>query len=1075
MEYAIRLDSQATDQENCLLSDKYGLCKRPNTNHLAVIKTEDGNATADDLDCLMHPLSYGEDTRILVGFRGGTGDSSGAFKDSTTAKWALYDEEGNYNVVTHFPSSSSASTPAIAAYPQLSEDPATATYMFPQDVSFATLGDYTFINHAHVRPKMSTTTWSGYSETYTGTSPPTSRTITNDEVFALWFKNHQVGTQEYSCSIGYKQPNGTLVETTEVIETKNVDSGADPDYGASTDVKNDTKIIAATLAHQINSVAYLEGTTLSTSAYADATPVQGGTSVITGRLFDDTAPESQIGKLTSVSCEGGRGQTNVKTAFQTVKGIADLPPRSWEDHTVQVTDPDSDGGDSFYMRYVSDETDTITFENEADFPDLPANNAGRVLGSKTSFGTEDTTLNSKTTKLPRNGHWEEHCGVGVKTTVDSATMPHVLYRRSDGSFVMMEPRGAFQINTANEQVVFTGGSTDTVLIQLDTGFSDDGGTGVVAGTNPSAIIVGDTLSFSKDGGSGTFPIELEENKEYYVISVTKNARAYTVKLSETEGGSAIEFSASTATITNCPTKIHSYSLDSWVDRSAGDDGTNPLPDMFFRKINKIFTYNNRLGFISDKEVWFSATNDPFSIFRTTVRDLLDDDPFGVSPTDSRGDVIKAAEGFGQNLVVFTNEAQHIVRSLDGKFTAKSVEIVAASHSTCDFDPLPVSIKDSLFYTYSTSDYGGLWEFQPSSVRNNTFETKDITDQIPGYLPKGGRVLTGSSKHRMLFYINDRPRSSATATTDLTTHADYGKDQNIYVYKFTDGPNGRVQSAWTKWRLNADKETGHTSDANSATGYRVVNAAVVSDRLYLVTSTKSLNNGGGGAYDTEMYLEYIDLDIKTPDSLVSSSIVTKFRTKNPTAEPVIMLDRKVSNSDCTESFSTNTTITPPWKFDASMKDSIEVVKSDGTRYTASSGLTITAPSASGVGTIVVAGVDLTGVDYYVGFSYTMSSTYGPFAPRMGDQPVRGRNIYVRGARLTYTMATEFTTKVTHAGTEYSDTVSADSATDTESGEMYFGVRKYMPDLEYTIENSNPFNAMFQGIMYDLNIQEVMSRG
>ena len=68
LEYAIRMDSQATDQKNCLLSPKYGLCKRPNSNYLATIKKEDAN-NYDDLDCVMHPLHYGSDTRILIGFQ----------------------------------------------------------------------------------------------------------------------------------------------------------------------------------------------------------------------------------------------------------------------------------------------------------------------------------------------------------------------------------------------------------------------------------------------------------------------------------------------------------------------------------------------------------------------------------------------------------------------------------------------------------------------------------------------------------------------------------------------------------------------------------------------------------------------------------------------------------------------------------------------------------------------------------------------------------------------------------------------------------------------------------------------
>jgi hypothetical protein len=1100
LEYAIRLDSQATEQDNCLLSGKYGMCKRPNTNYLATIKTEDGNS-AEDKDCIIHPIHYSDDTRILVGFRGETGNASGVFNASTTEKWVMYDEAGAYNIITHFPSSSDSTSPAIAEYPKLSESPASTTHMFPRDMSFATLGDYTFINHAQVRPKMTGVTWKGYQETYTSTADggggQGTRTIENDEVFAIWFKAHQAGKQKYSVVINAFNPyTEAMTETEYFLRSDKDDSGSVGTYGSTTDILNDTKYLAGIMAYQITGTvtggegaspevwSYLEATSLSTSGYSSGSDAgNGGTSVVTGRVFDDLDPDGNIGdnfipsQLSNVTATGGRGSSNVRVCHKLLKTISDLPPRSWEDHTVEISDPEEESGDSFYMRFVNDQTTTKTETHTTNYPNTTPTPYHNSFGNHTLFGSDAYTVDSTTTKLPREGHWEEFCGVGVETDVDAATMPHVLVRRTDGSFIMMEAQGSFVVNTDTTRVTFTGGSTDTIAFTVDDGFSDDGTTGGVAGTNTMALIVNDTVQFKKTGGSGTFPPELKEDTDYFITHVTRNARAYTVQISGSLGGTAITYAASSAVLTECAVTLTTYALDSWVPRQAGDDLTNPLPDLFYSKINKVFMYQNRLVLCTDKEVWFSAVDDPFNLFRSTVRDLLDDDAFGVSPTDARGDIVKDAAGFGQNLVVFTNEAQHLVRALDGMFAAKTVEIVNATQATCDFSPHPTAVKDSLFFTYSTSEFGGLWEFRPSAVRNNTFNTTDTSEQVPGFLPRGARTIEGSSKHSTMFLFNDRPYLNTTTGADNTSHSDYGKDQNIYVYTFMDNDEGRIQSAWTKWRLNSDKETGHTSDAISATGYRILNAAVVSDRLYLVTSTRSINNGGGGAYGTEIYLEYMDLDLKTEDTVLSAAVKTKFgsRVGSPSTVPVVLLDRKISNASCTEAFSTDTTITPPWKFDSSMKDSIEVVTSAGTRYKVGSGLTTTAPSSSAAGIITVAGVDLTGLDYQVGFRYTMSSTMGPFSPRIQNQAMRGRNIYVRGGRLTYTMATEFTIDVTHGDTKFTETVTADAIDETTSGEMYFGIRKHMPDLEYTISNAHPFNAMFQGIMYDLNVQEVMPGG
>ena len=119
-------------------------------------------------------------------------------------------------------------------------------------------------------------------------------------------------------------------------------------------------------------------------------------------------------------------------------------------------------------------------------------------------------------------------------------------------------------------------------------------------------------------------------------------------------------------------------------------------------------------------------------------------------------------------------------------------------------------------------------------------------------------------------------------------------------------------------------------------------------------------------------------------------------------------------------------------------------------------------------------------FWVGLSYNMKSSVGPFVPKIGDKPIRGRNIFMRGARLTYSQAYQYRIEQTNGGTDYSQLVDAGRRVafggtidepNLGNGELYFGLRQFMPDLSYTIINDTPWNAMFQGIMYDLNVQEI----
>jgi hypothetical protein len=79
--------------------------------------------------------------------------------------------------------------------------------------------------------------------------------------------------------------------------------------------------------------------------------------------------------------------------------------------------------------------------------------------------------------------------------------------------------------------------------------------------------------------------------------------------------------------------------------------------------------------------------------------------------------------------------------------------------------------------------------------------------------------------------------------------------------------------------------------------------------------------------------------------------------------------------------------------------------------------------------------------------------------------------VRGGRITYSQANSFDLKVTHGATTYTQNVAASTNKDTRSGDTMFAIRKHLPDLAFTVENTKPWNAMFQVLKYDLVVQEI----
>ena len=80
----------------------------------------------------------------------------------------------------------------------------------------------------------------------------------------------------------------------------------------------------------------------------------------------------------------------------------------------------------------------------------------------------------------------------------------------------------------------------------------------------------------------------------------------------------------------------------FLERSAGDEDTNPFPSFVGNTINDIFFHRNRLGFLSDENVIFSEASGFYNFFRTTVRALLDSAPIDVAVSNDSVSILKAA-------------------------------------------------------------------------------------------------------------------------------------------------------------------------------------------------------------------------------------------------------------------------------------------------------------------------------------------------------------------------------------------------------------------------------------------------
>ena len=97
----------------------------------------------------------------------------------------------------------------------------------------------------------------------------------------------------------------------------------------------------------------------------------------------------------NVSTRGG----TVNSAMTPLKGqandVADLPDQCFDGYTLKVANTDDTDADDYYVKFTT-----------------------------------------QSPGIPGAGSWEETVAPGIKTTINSSTMPHALVRQADGSFTL---------------------------------------------------------------------------------------------------------------------------------------------------------------------------------------------------------------------------------------------------------------------------------------------------------------------------------------------------------------------------------------------------------------------------------------------------------------------------------------------------------------------------------------------------------------------------------------------------------------------------------------------------------------
>ena len=94
-----------------------------------------------------------------------------------------------------------------------------------------------------------------------------------------------------------------------------------------------------------------------------------------------------------------------------------------------------------------------------------------------------------------------------------------------------------------------------------------------------------------------------------------------------------------------------YTLPKWGERTVGDLVSAPDPSFIGNKINNVFFFRNRLGFLAGDNVILSRVSEFFNFFPETVISVLDSEPIDVAASHTKVAILKKCSNYGRKTYI----------------------------------------------------------------------------------------------------------------------------------------------------------------------------------------------------------------------------------------------------------------------------------------------------------------------------------------------------------------------------------------------------------------------------------------
>lgn len=219
----------------------------------------------------------------------------------------------------------------------------------------------------------------------------------------------------------------------------------------------------------------------------------------------------------------------------------------------------------------------------------------------------------------------------------------------------------------------------------------------------------------------------------------------------------------------------------WHPRRVGDTTTNPAPVFIGRAIRDVFFYQNRLGFLVDESVVFSAAGDYGEFWRRTVLDALDADPITVSASTTDVALLDYAVPFNDGIMLFSAQRQFSLSNGEAGTSATSLEINPVTTYSISPGVAPVALGDQVVFASEAGAYTAIQEYTRLDGRDAT-DAAELTAHVPDFLPAGASQIVPAADLNAIFILM----------------ANSAAPERVYAYQYYWDGEKKIISAWRRW-------------------------------------------------------------------------------------------------------------------------------------------------------------------------------------------------------------------------------------------------------------------------------------